>query len=764
MNNDITKTILLVEDEAIISIITARALKKFGYDVISVNSGEKAVKLAVSDNSINLALMDIDLGEGMDGTEAARRILTVRNIPIVFQTSHSEREMVEKVKGITRYGYVIKSSGDFVLNSSIEMAFELFEANRNIENTMLAMKESEEKYRAAFMTSPDAVNINGMDGMYVDINDGFTKLTGYTRDDVIGVLSSEIDIWSRPEDRVKLIKGLTESGSVENLESLFRCKDGSTKTALMSARIIKLKNEPHILSITRDISERKEFERKINTKNEELSALNGELIAAMEELEAANEEFEAMNEELTAANRDLQSKEQAVRDEQFFTNSLIDSLPGIFYLYSYPGLQLKRWNKNHETILGFDPSEIKDRSLFDWHIPEAKDAVAGAVKQVMDKGYATMESLLRGKDGALIPFLLTGVRFEAEGKLYLMGVGIDVTERRKIEDALCESEERYRNLARILPDGVVIHSDGKIVYANEAAHKIIHAEYPGQLIGFNVMDFVHPDYLELVSKRINNGVSKQLRGEPVEEIFKTLDGNSITVSVTAIPFTYSGKPAMLTVFNDITERKCDEEKIKNLLEEKELLLKEVHHRIKNNMYTINSLLTLQAETMKDSSAIAALEDAQSRVQSMLVLYDKLYRSDDFRDLSLKEYLPSLIDEISANFIMIEQVKIEKHIQDFNVDAKTLFPLGIIVNEIITNAMKYAFTGRDRGLIAVFASMNDNHVVISIADDGNGIPETVDIEHSTGFGLSLISMLTQQIGGSVRIERMNGTKFIIEFDV
>jgi PAS domain S-box-containing protein len=369
-----------------------------------------------------------------------------------------------------------------------------------------------------------------------------------------------------------------------------------------------------------------------------------------------------------------------------------------------------------------------------------------------------------GKDGALIPFLMTGVRFKAEGKLYLMGVGIDVTERRKIEDALCESEERYRNLARILPDGVVIHSDGKIVYANEAAHKIIHAEYPGQLIGFNVMDFVHPDYLELVSKRINNGVSKQLRGEPAEEIFKTFDGNSITVSVTAIPFTYSGKPAMLTVFNDITERKRDEEKIKNLLEEKELLLKEVHHRIKNNMYTINSLLTLQAETLKDSSAIVALEDAQSRVQSMLVLYDKLYRSDDFRDLSLKEYLPSLIDEISANFIMIEQVRIEKHIQDFNVDAKTLFPLGIIVNEIITNAMKYAFTGRDRGLITVFASMNDNHAVISIADDGNGIPETVDIEHSTGFGLSLISMLTQQIGGSVRIERVNGTKFIIEFDV
>ena len=886
MNDGSDKTILLVEDEAIISIIAAKAVKKFGYNVISVDSGEKAVEMAVSDLSINLILMDIDLGDGMDGTEAARQILAVRNIPIVFHTSHSEREMVERVKGITRYGYVIKSSGDFVLNSSIEMAFELFETNRNLENTFIAMKESEEKYRAAFMTSPDAVNINAMDGRYVDINEGFTKLTGYTRDDVIGLLSSEIKIWARPEDRVKLIKGLTETGYVENLESLFQCKDGSVKTALMSARVIKLKNEPHILSITRDISERKDYEHNIKAKNEELGSLNQELVAAMEELEAVNEEFEAMNEELIATNQDLQNKEQAVRNEQFFTNSLLDSLPGIFYLYSYPELRLKRWNKNHETLLGFDPGEIKDRYILEWHKPELKDSILKAITQIMNDGYAMIEGPLLKKDGSSIPFLLTGVKFESDGRLYLMGAGFDVserrhieeerskflniierslneiyifdsssyrfryvnsgalknlgytmeemslltpvdikpdysqeifremveslrqrekerivfytvhkrkdgstypvevflqlivaeneelflavindiTERKEIEDELSESEERYRNMARIIPDGVIIHSEGKIVYANEAAYKIIHAEYPGQLIGYNVMDFVHPEYRELVEKRIRDGVSKRVKGEPVEEIFKTFDGTSIKVNVTAIPFSYEGKPAMLTVFNDITEQKRDEEKIRNLLAEKELLLREVHHRIKNNMNTINSLLTLQAETMKDPAGIAALEDAQNRVQSMLVLYDKLYRSEDFRELSLKEYLPSLVDEITANFMIHESVKVEKHIEDFNVDAKTLFPLGIIINEVITNSMKYAFTGKDMGLITVSASMKDNRAIIIIADDGIGIPESVDIERSPGFGLSLISMLTDQIGGTIRIERGNGTKFIIEFDV
>lgn len=122
-------------------------------------------------------------------------------------------------------------------------------------------KEIEEIYRTAFRTSPDAININKLDGLYVDINEGFTRLTGYSRNDVIGKLSSEIDIWKIPADREKLIRGLETNGFVENLESVFKCRDGSFKTAVMSASIITIKDEPHILSITRDISLRERLEK-----------------------------------------------------------------------------------------------------------------------------------------------------------------------------------------------------------------------------------------------------------------------------------------------------------------------------------------------------------------------------------------------------------------------------------------------------------------------------------------------------------------------
>jgi two-component sensor histidine kinase len=147
---------------------------------------------------------------------------------------------------------------------------------------------------------------------------------------------------------------------------------------------------------------------------------------------------------------------------------------------------------------------------------------------------------------------------------------------------------------------------------------------------------------------------------------------------------------------------------------------------------------------------------------MALLYDRLYRSPDFTRLSVKDYLPALIDEIMCNFPNSTMVKVDKLIQDFILDARRLQPLGIIINEIITNIMKYAFVGRKSGLITVSAIIAEGHVAISVADNGNGIPESVSFENSTGFGLQLIHGLSRQLKGIIRIERGNGTRILLEF--
>jgi two-component sensor histidine kinase len=214
---------------------------------------------------------------------------------------------------------------------------------------------------------------------------------------------------------------------------------------------------------------------------------------------------------------------------------------------------------------------------------------------------------------------------------------------------------------------------------------------------------------------------------------------------------------------NITERKIAEELIKTLLAEKELILKEVHHRIKNNMATIAGILSLQAETLEEPSAKAALKDAESRVQSMMLLYNKLYQSAGFKSVRVLSYLPALIDEILESFPNSASIKVWKVIDDFSLDAKLLQPLGIIINELLTNIMKYAFTGGILGVITVSAVLRSEKVYLSIEDNGNGMPESVDFANSPGFGLMLVGLLTKQLHGTIRIERVRGTRIILEFD-
>jgi two-component sensor histidine kinase len=215
-------------------------------------------------------------------------------------------------------------------------------------------------------------------------------------------------------------------------------------------------------------------------------------------------------------------------------------------------------------------------------------------------------------------------------------------------------------------------------------------------------------------------------------------------------------------FLDVNERKLAEDKIKTLLAEKELILQEVHHRVKNNLNIISALLFFQGEGLEDPAISTILKDASHRVQCMGVLYNKLYQSSNYTDLSIRKFLPDLIDQIISNFPNSESIKIETYFDDFIVDAKKLQPIGLIINELITNIMKYAFAAGSDRAISITAEMKDGKGIISTHDNGKGMPESIDFEFSTGFGLKLIKMLATQIRGTMRIERGNGTTVILEF--
>lgn len=334
----------------------------------------------------------------------------------------------------------------------------------------------------------------------------------------------------------------------------------------------------------------------------------------------------------------------------------------------------------------------------------------------------------------------------------------------RLNAEVLEEKEKLQLVFNIGPDAKMISrlSDGLIVDMN-AGYLAMTGYSRAEAVGRKVSD-------------LNSWSDKEDRQSYLAELmregfvddrecrFVRRGGASFVGSISSRIARIRGDAYAITVLFDITERKLVEDKINRLLAEKELLLKEVHHRVKNNMSMINSLLSLQAGTLTDPVSITALKDAGSRVRSMAVLYDKLYRSSAFGSLSVAEYLPSLIDEIIEGFPNAGFVRMETRLDDIVLEAGMLHPLGIIINELLTNIMKYAFAGRSKGLISVSTSVEDDLLSITIADDGNGMPGSVDFENSTGFGLLLVKTLAEQMRGKIGIERGNGTKIILALPI
>ncbi len=215
--------------------------------------------------------------------------------------------------------------------------------------------------------------------------------------------------------------------------------------------------------------------------------------------------------------------------------------------------------------------------------------------------------------------------------------------------------------------------------------------------------------------------------------------------------------------NEIKRLQAEEE-IKRQLQEKELIIKEVHHRIKNNIASIGSLFSMQLRSISNPEVISALKDVISRVNSMKLLYDKLMLAENYKIIPVKNYVESLVGAILELFPNSKNIKIDNKIEDFHLDSKHLFYLGIFINELITNILKYAFVNREHGLINITLINAGNHITLTIQDNGIGFPEEFDINESKGFGIMLVKMLNEQLEGTFTMENINGTKSVLEFDI
>src|SRR6056297_315730 len=263
-----SKKILLVEDQALIAMAEAKLLKSYGYVVVTAYNGEDSITAVESEPEISLVLMDLDLGQGMDGTEAAEGILKTHDLPIVFLTSHSEKEYVDKVKTITSYGYVLKNSGEFVIRESIQMAFQLFDSHKQLEN-------KEEQLKLAMDAEEHGYWDWDLDTNEVYFSPKCCEMLGYEPDELPG----DYRTWEKllhPEDKeyvIETVKGKLERGEAFELEFRLLTKSGTWKWIKGKGKLyyVDKRSVPHrFIGTHEDITERKHAEQQLKMREQNL--------------------------------------------------------------------------------------------------------------------------------------------------------------------------------------------------------------------------------------------------------------------------------------------------------------------------------------------------------------------------------------------------------------------------------------------------------------------------------------------------------------
>jgi len=264
--------------------------------------------------------------------------------------------------------------------------------------------------------------------------------------------------------------------------------------------------------------------------------------------------------------------------------------------------------------------------------------------------------------------------------------------------------------------------------------------------------------------------SRHMKGEevpPYEYTLVTKDGKKIPAIDTTKLILYEGENALLGIITDITERKRAEELIKASLEEKEVLLKEIHHRVKNNLQIISSLLYLQSKGVKDEKTLEVFRDSQSCVKSMALIHEKIYASGDLAKIDFGEYIRDLTDNLFSSYgINADKVALKIDVKDVSFGVNLAVPCGLIINELISNSLKHAFPEGKTGEIVVSLRVaKEKEVELIVSDNGIGIPEDLDYKNTDSLGTQLVvNLVEKQLKGTIELDRKGGTTLTIKFKI
>ncbi|MDZ7992187.1 MAG: PAS domain S-box protein [Nostoc sp. EfeVER01] len=393
-----------------------------------------------------------------------------------------------------------------------------------------------------------------------------------------------------------------------------------------------------------------------------------------------------------------------------------------------------------------------------------------AFRQVLTTGEPILDLEVRGETpkfpGVIRTWLASyfPIQSEADEPMSMGIVVVEISDRKRAEQML----ELQAVITRNMAEGICLvrATDGVFVYANPKFDQMFGYE-PGELIGQHVSIVNYGDKHH-TPKDVSQAICAAIleHREAIYEVHNIKkDGTPFWCSATASVFEHPEYGSVLVAIQqDITEQKQAEEKIKASLKEKEVLLKEIHHRVKNNLGIVSSLLQMQCRRTQDPVVTAILRDSQNRIASIALVHEKLYRSEDLADIDFAQYIPDLTTHLFDSYnVSSSQIKLNIQVDNASLDIETAIPCGLIINELVSNALKYAFVGNIEGKIEVkFYQESESTLTLIIRDNGVGLPENFDSKKTKTIGITLVQGLVKQLRGKLEIDSQQGTEFKITF--
>lgn len=445
--------------------------------------------------------------------------------------------------------------------------------------------------------------------------------------------------------------------------------------------------------------------------------------------------------------------------------NLFNSISDAVYIQDSKGRFLEV-NRGAEEMFGYDQS---------YFIGKKPQALAAPGKVDMDRMKQYIQKALDGKtqsfewwgmrsNGEVFPQEIVISNGSYFGENAVITIARDISDRYEAEEELRKNEEMFRQLFQNSPISIaLLDKRQEIRQVNEAFSETFGYDIE-EIKGLNIDQLIVPEHEKKDALDVSNTI---FEGKTAFHSGQRLcrDGSFVDVLIYGVPVTVNGKTvAIFGIYVDISERKQAEEKVRKSLKEKEVLLAEIHHRVKNNLAVITGLLELQALNTSSEKAADVLEISQMRVNSIALIHEKLYQNENLSEICFEQYLKELTDVILSSMGSSKtDINVSMNVDPVKLTVNQAIPCGLILNEIITNSYKHAYPEKEKGNIEINLNRRGDEVYLSIIDDGIGIPEEINLEKPKSLGIKLIRTLSKQLNAEAEFSnKTGGTKFALQF--